>query len=162
MGDFNDIACQSEKLGEHPHPGALIEGFNDTLGDCQLVDLGMTGGRFTWEKGRGTDAWVEERLDRVVASLEWLEIYEEVEVRNVWTYNSDHYAIFLDLDTQPVRATRRAFKFESAWLLEEGCAKVVDEAWRRAMGMCFQQKIAECGQRLWRWGESITASFGIG
>ncbi|XP_019183755.1 PREDICTED: uncharacterized protein LOC109178674 [Ipomoea nil] len=78
-GDFNDISCLSEKRGIHSHPSALIEGFNDALYDCDLVDLGMTGAKFTWEKGRGTEDWVEERLDRVVATMDWMEIHDTVQ-----------------------------------------------------------------------------------
>ncbi|XP_019164323.1 PREDICTED: uncharacterized protein LOC109160491 [Ipomoea nil] len=129
VGDFNDIACLSEKRGAHSHPSALIEGFNDVLGECCLVDMGMTGGRFTWVSGRGTDAWVEERLDRAVATVEWLEMYDEAEVRNIYTNSSDHFAILVDLHTEPVRTALRKFRFESAWLLQPSCAKVVNDAW---------------------------------
>ncbi|XP_019199061.1 PREDICTED: uncharacterized protein LOC109192809 [Ipomoea nil] len=128
VGKNYDIACLSEKRGTHPHPASLIEGFNDALGDCQLNDLGMTGGNFTWEKGRGTDSWVEERLDRAVATTEWMELHAEALVSSIYTRSSDHCAISVDLETRPVRAAMRAFKFESAWLLEDGCARVVDEA----------------------------------
>ncbi|XP_019164257.1 PREDICTED: uncharacterized protein LOC109160418 [Ipomoea nil] len=114
IGDFNDIACHSEKQGTHPHPAALIEGFNDVLGDCQLMDLGMRGGRFTWEKGRGTEEWVEERLDRAVATTEWIDMHDDVVVHNLFTRSSDHRAILVNLDIEPVRAAHRSFKFESA------------------------------------------------
>ncbi|XP_031104441.1 uncharacterized protein LOC116007924 [Ipomoea triloba] len=70
LGDFNDLACHSEKRGPHPHPNSLILSFTDALHDCNLLDLGMQGNRFTWERGRGTDNWVEERLDRAVATLD--------------------------------------------------------------------------------------------
>ncbi|XP_019186418.1 PREDICTED: uncharacterized protein LOC109181118 [Ipomoea nil] len=121
VGDFNDIAGLSEKRGSHSHPEALIEGFNDTLNDCRLNDLGMIGGRFTWERGHGTDAWVEERLDRAVATIEWSDIHEEVVVQNLQTLWSDHSAIFVDLEPRPMRTAMRKFRFEAAWLLEEGC-----------------------------------------
>ncbi|XP_031110741.1 uncharacterized protein LOC116014921 [Ipomoea triloba] len=69
--------CQAEKRGIHAHPVMLIDGFNAALNDCNLLDMGMRGNQFTWERGRGTEAWVEERLDRAVASIEWAEIFEE-------------------------------------------------------------------------------------
>ncbi|XP_019189996.1 PREDICTED: uncharacterized protein LOC109184450 [Ipomoea nil] len=160
VGDFNDIACLSEKRGAHSHPEPLIEGFNDALGDCRPNDLGMLGGRFTWERGRGTDSWVEERLDRAVATVEWAELFEEAIVRCLLTLSSDHCAIYVDVETMPRRAAVRTFKFESAWLLEERCAKVVDEAWRQSIGLHFQERIQLCGQRLWRWGGEHHRSFG--
>ncbi|XP_019191707.1 PREDICTED: uncharacterized protein LOC109186235 [Ipomoea nil] len=120
----------------------------------------MVDGNFTWVKGRGTESWVEERLDRAIATVEWMEIYEEAVVRNLFTINSDHNAILVDTDSRPVRAAMRSFRFESAWLLEEGFAKVVGEAWHQSTGMNFQQRIALCGRRLWRWGGEHYQRFG--
>ncbi|XP_019150110.1 PREDICTED: uncharacterized protein LOC109189862 [Ipomoea nil] len=148
VGDFNDIACLSEKRGSHSHPTSLIEGLNDALGDCQLVDLGMEGGRYTWEKSRGTESWMEERLDRAVATTEWLELHDEVVVQNIYTVFSDHCALSVSFDPGAARAHSGSFKFETAWLLEEGCAKVVDEAWRLSAGLDFQEPGASC--HVWR------------
>ncbi|XP_019177860.1 PREDICTED: uncharacterized protein LOC109173056 [Ipomoea nil] len=120
----------------------------------------MVGGRFTWERGRGTESWVEERLDRAVATVEWAESYEETLVRKIRTLQSAHSAIYVDIESRPVRAATHSFKFESAWLLEEGCAKVVDEAWRQSTGLDFQQRITLCGQRLARWGGEHFRRFG--
>ncbi|XP_019178832.1 PREDICTED: uncharacterized protein LOC109173967 [Ipomoea nil] len=160
VGDFNDIASLAEKRGVHPHPSALIEGFNDALEDCGLVDLGMVGGRYTWVKGRGTDAWVEERLDRAVATLDWMELHEEVVVRNLYAHNSDHCALFVDLNYGPTRVANRKFRFESAWMLEAGCMRVVGEAWRMSTGQPFQDRLALCGERLRKWGGEYHRTFG--
>lgn len=64
VSDFNDIASSGEK---HPHPTSLIDGFSLMLEGCGLFDLGMRGRQYTWERGNGTEHWVEERLDKVVA-----------------------------------------------------------------------------------------------
>ncbi|XP_019179571.1 PREDICTED: uncharacterized protein LOC109174786 [Ipomoea nil] len=145
VGDFNDIASLAEKKGIHTHPELLIEGFNDALGDCHQNDLGMVGGRFTWERGHGADEWMEERLDRAVATVEWTDMFEDVLVRNLHTLSSDHNAIFVDVNPRLIRTALRKFKFEAAWLLEEGCAKVVEEAWRKSTGLAFQDRIGICG-----------------
>ncbi|XP_074336391.1 uncharacterized protein LOC141673539 [Apium graveolens] len=65
MGDFNDMLFGFEKVGGRPHPRYLLEGFNNTIMECGLEDLGFNGSAFTWEKSRGTEAWIQERLDRV-------------------------------------------------------------------------------------------------
>ncbi|XP_019178261.1 PREDICTED: uncharacterized protein LOC109173479 [Ipomoea nil] len=153
IGDFNDITCQSEKRGPHAQPTNLIEGFNDALMDCQLFDLGMEGSRFTWERGRGTDAWVEERLDRAVATHGWLEIYDSAVVRNLLTMEFDHNAILLDMESRTFRRAKKRFRFESAWLQDEGCHKAVDQVWRSTLGMNFQDRITECRSYLGKWGE---------
>ncbi|XP_019156592.1 PREDICTED: uncharacterized protein LOC109153209 [Ipomoea nil] len=146
--------------GIHSHPSALIEGFNDALCDCDLVDLGMTGAKFTWEKGRGTEDWVEERLDRAVATMDWMEIHDTVQVKNIYTNSSDHCALLVDVRKGPERVAMRKFRFENAWLLEEGCAKVVEEAWQCSRDLNFQDRLVRCGERLWKWGGEYHRRFG--
>lgn len=71
IGDFNDLLYQHEKSGGNPHPDGLLRGFGETLEECGLFQLPLRGYQFTWERGRGTTAWMEERLDKVVANAGW-------------------------------------------------------------------------------------------
>ncbi|XP_019194880.1 PREDICTED: uncharacterized protein LOC109188706 [Ipomoea nil] len=121
IGDFNDLASHTEKWGGRVHSDRLIQGFNAALHDCGPNDLGMEGHEFTWEKGKGSARWVQEWLDRVVATTDWCAMFSEALVRNLITVNSDHSAIILDLEVRPVRRVTRRFKFESAWLLDGEC-----------------------------------------
>ncbi|XP_019170961.1 PREDICTED: uncharacterized protein LOC109166463 [Ipomoea nil] len=66
LGDFNDLLMHSDKRGRLPHPVRLVEGFVEALDDCGLMTLPMIGYPYTWERGKGTARWVEERLDRVL------------------------------------------------------------------------------------------------
>lgn len=64
IGDFNDIMFAEEKQENVPHPRSLMQGFTEAINDCRLIDLGSKCNKFTWEKSRGTERWVQERLDR--------------------------------------------------------------------------------------------------
>ncbi|XP_031127667.1 uncharacterized protein LOC116029767 [Ipomoea triloba] len=160
IGDFNDIANHGEKRGHIPHPDNLIRGFNETLQDCELSDLVMRGHEFTWTKGRGTDHWIEERLDRAVVSMEWRDLYDDAYVQNLHAVTSDHSAIFLSLHGYPTWLATRKFKFESAWLLDANCRQVVEASWHQSAAFDFQQRIINCGQDLWRWGADHFRKFG--
>lgn len=46
----------------------LLEGFADVVNDYELFDLVFVGNEFTWEKSKGTEAWIQERLDRGLAT----------------------------------------------------------------------------------------------
>uniref|UniRef100_A0A803Q5Q7 Endonuclease/exonuclease/phosphatase domain-containing protein n=1 Tax=Cannabis sativa TaxID=3483 RepID=A0A803Q5Q7_CANSA len=68
MGDFNNVLSQGEKLGGLPYPAWLIEGFQEVVQQCGLIDLELCGHPFTWEKSRDSTNWIEVRLDRAMVS----------------------------------------------------------------------------------------------
>ncbi|XP_019153870.1 PREDICTED: uncharacterized protein LOC109150416 [Ipomoea nil] len=162
LGDFNDLLYQREKRGGNPHPDSLLRGFGDTVYNCGLVQLPMRGHQFTWEKGKGTDRWMEERLDKVLVSTRWTTLHTEAWVENILTRKSDHSALFLNTDI--VRGRRhggpKRFRFEMAWVHDDGCRGVVETAWQdsRDKGLLICQQ--HCGGRLMRWGEEHWHKFG--
>lgn len=62
---------ESDKKGQHKHPQSFLDGFKRTVEDCTLVELDLTGGRFTWEKSRATKELIQERLHRAFATESW-------------------------------------------------------------------------------------------
>lgn len=55
IGDFNDILQESDKKGKHCHPAYLLNGFRTCIEECELVEIDLVGGNFTWEKCRGSE-----------------------------------------------------------------------------------------------------------
>lgn len=51
--DFNEILYSFEKVGGAPREKKRMEEFRDVLEECQLMDIGFLGTRFTWERGNG-------------------------------------------------------------------------------------------------------------
>ncbi|XP_019163494.1 PREDICTED: uncharacterized protein LOC109159838 [Ipomoea nil] len=160
LGDFNDILMQSEKRGRLPHPNGLLEGFGDALDDCGLMTLPMVGYPFTWERFKGTVDWVEERSDRVVTCADWRELFDRARVFNLQTDLSDHSALFLDIYGVAPSIRPRGFKFENAWLLDDGCRAVVEDEWSVSAGMGLQARLESCGRGLRRWGGERHHRFG--
>lgn len=71
MGDFNDLLYSTDKKGTHPHPRALMEGFPHAIDESLLSKIELSGGQFTWEKGRNSGELVQEHLDRAFAIRDW-------------------------------------------------------------------------------------------
>ncbi|XP_019179523.1 PREDICTED: uncharacterized protein LOC109174723 [Ipomoea nil] len=162
IGDFNNLLFQYEKRGGNPYPDNLLRGFGETLDGCGLMQLPMRGHQFTWEKSRGTENWIEERLDKVLATADWCGLNENVEVENIIARPLDHSALFLSMDVPCMRRGRiaRGFRFEMAWFHDEGCRDVVVSAWQggRVEGLLNCQQ--RCGERLMRWGGGGFHKFG--
>ncbi|XP_019178278.1 PREDICTED: uncharacterized protein LOC109173495 [Ipomoea nil] len=162
IGDFNDLLFQHEKRGTNPHPDNFLRGFSEAVDECGLHQLPMRGYQFTWEKYSGTDQWLDERLDKVMATMEWCDVHGGAGVENIITSNSDHSALFLDMNARRRGGRRvpRSFRFEMAWLLDEGCREVVETAWQGGRTEGWLNCQQRCGDRLMRWGDDHFHKFG--
>ncbi|KAL8132598.1 hypothetical protein AgCh_008177 [Apium graveolens] len=73
-----------ENQGGRRHPEMLLEGFLRVVNECNLSDLSYSGSEFTWDKSRGTEAWIQERLDGGLTNNEWKTLFPEAEVKDSW------------------------------------------------------------------------------
>ncbi|XP_019164365.1 PREDICTED: uncharacterized protein LOC109160532 [Ipomoea nil] len=109
----------------------------------------MSSNQFTWQTGKGTPGWIQERLDKVLVTNRWRDIVNGVTVTNQWTRRSDHSAIFMGIRCYGTRrGGGRRFRFEMAWLYDEGCRAVVAESWEEGRSRGAQSCIAHCGRRV--------------
>ncbi|XP_019170442.1 PREDICTED: uncharacterized protein LOC109166013 [Ipomoea nil] len=151
--DFNDLLFHYEKRGGNPHPDRLLRGFGEAIEYCGLSQLPMNGYQFTWEKGRGTSRWIEEKLDKVLATDAWRDIVTRARVTNILMRRSDHSTLFMGIHDSIGRGRpQRKLRFEMAWLHDEGCRTVVEESWGEGRNGGLQECIVHCGDRLARWG----------
>lgn len=69
-----------------------------------------------------------EGLDRVFASVEWINKYPLYSLKNLPIIRSDHGPILLDIQHQsPFR--KRPFTFEYMWITHPDCKGMIDKAW---------------------------------
>ena len=97
IADYNDSLSQTKKRGRRSHPQWLINGFREAIEASGLIDIGMQGYQFMWERSRGTQDWIEERLNRVMASYTGVVQFSNSKVYSVEALESDHMPIFMDL-----------------------------------------------------------------
>lgn len=153
IGDFNDMMFDTEKRGGRKHPYSLL-GFTETLHDCGLRDLGYVREQFTWERGRGQHNWVQERLDKGVATQSWCDLFPLTEVQSIEVTTSYHLPLFLNLMKQVYVPRAKRFKFENTWIREQDCRGVVKQGWESAGCDTILEKIRSCGSKLQEWGGS--------
>lgn len=160
IGDFNNVVTRNDKKGGDPYPRTLIEGFNEVLEETGLIDMELIGHQFTWERSRGKPGWMEVRLDRVVTTEAWLDLFPMPKLYNLEGSTSDHSPIILVPKKSEGRRCQNTFIFENAWLLDPMCSQIVKESWGGAEGEDIQEKIQRCGERLSVWGKEVTSNFG--
>lgn len=89
-------------------------------------------------------------------------MFESASVHNLPVVSSDHTALFLDVQGAPQtsRYPHKHFKFENAWLADEGCKQVVIQAWQDGGHVDIQGKLSLCASRLSKWGGEKFNNFG--
>ncbi|XP_050222781.1 uncharacterized protein LOC126672876 [Mercurialis annua] len=151
LGDFNDILAFEEKKGGVAQPNWLVNGFRDTVSNCGLVDIGAAGYKYTWSRGRGDGRRVEERLDRVLCSNEWMAMFPEARVNNLEQSTSDHLPIFLAIIQDASDRSKRVFRFNNSWLIKKDCAEVVNSAWSAGGNRELSEKLIMTRDSLKSW-----------
>ncbi|XP_074352985.1 uncharacterized protein LOC141692145 [Apium graveolens] len=152
IGDFNYIVSRDEKQGGRVQPRWLMEGFSDASDRCELSDLGFIGDKFTWEKSRGSSSWVQERLDRGMATQAWKDLFPQAEVRVVDVTTSDHLSLYLYLNRRIFMPKVRRFRFENMWIKENECFNIVKDCWNGREGADIMSKLLLCCAKLEEWG----------
>ena len=68
LGDFNEILCGNDKLrGRQINLNGALN-FKSCLDDCNFLDLGFSGPKFTWSNRRQISDLILERIDRCFAN----------------------------------------------------------------------------------------------
>nr|KYP71698.1 hypothetical protein KK1_010967 [Cajanus cajan] len=152
MGDFNAVLFNHER--SRGRGTSVLRGdnaFRNCINQCQLVDLGFNGAPFTWRRGN-----LFERLDRALASYDWRVLFPEALISYFNPLKSDHCPILLRLrPDQPMRHSRRPFRFEAAWLTHEDFPNIIQNGWNAKDN--WIQRIGHTKKILMDWNKS---SFG--
>ncbi|XP_062114673.1 uncharacterized protein LOC133825790 [Humulus lupulus] len=159
MGNLNNVLSNRDKRGGRPYPSWLINGFQETLLECSLVDMDLVGHQFTWERGRGSYNWVEVRLDRALVSESWLSLFVNARLHNLGPSISDHAPLWLSLDFGKRTPYTYRFRFENAWARDPLCRQIVQDGWGIPHSFSLTRKIKCCSTALAEWGRDINGKF---
>lgn len=121
----------NEKVGGTDCSEQLMTNFRRVVESCNLVDLGHKVDIFTWSNKHENDSFTKERLNRAMAILDWISLYNHVTVECLLVRNLDHCPI---LDTRKnvnyqEKEKLKTFRFEASWSTEEDCTKVIKQMW---------------------------------
>lgn len=153
MGDFNDILYPMEKNGPIVSNHHRMVNFSNHVKRCGLIDMGYHGPAFTWCNKRFTSLPVYERLDRCFANAEWCIVFPNTAVYNLPIMYSDHPPI-LTITKPTTMKTKRSFKFENWWLLEEDYHDTAKNNWTNTNDKPFHVRTALLAGSLKRWSRS--------
>lgn len=152
MGDFNEILNPMEKdsyvLSNHHR----MANFSIHVKRCGLIDMGYHGPAFTWCNKHFTSIPVYERLDRCFANAEWCNAFPNTTVYNLPIMYSDHAPI-LSITKPNSMKSKRSFKFENWWLLEEDFNEAARNNWIRTNEKPFHVRTNLLAGSLKKWSK---------
>jgi hypothetical protein len=159
VGDFNKITNVGEKSRSSYRPPRQMQEFKKVLEDCQLLDLGFEGPRFTWCNGRyGRFDFTRERLDRAVANDSWMGLFDVVKVQVLPRYILDHNPLLVSFsDSMAIQWTKSLmFRYEASWDKQKDPQNIIKQVWRvkqksSSLWDNVQNKLLGCKQSLKKW-----------
>lgn len=133
LGDLNVVMNQHEKYGGKAFSQGDAKNFLNFLGQSDGVDLGCSGGHYTWQNKRDTSTLVKERLDKAVCDSQWCIEYPRSGLLNLPIIGSDHAPILLDTFLECEKLSF-PFRFLTAWCRDDSCEEVIQNAWNCKIG----------------------------
>lgn len=151
-GDLNDILCWNERAGGRRKSRVEMDCFRDALERNGLWDIKPSRGWFTWHHGDIKDTHIKQRLDRFVATIDWLHLFGQCEIATDYSKDSDHCFLLLDTERKEQRDGRHddQFRFDMCWADEEDCLKIVNDSWHGTEGTTLE-KLKGVGTGLNAW-----------
>ncbi|XP_070677800.1 uncharacterized protein [Malus domestica] len=132
MGDFNDLLLESEKIGGNGRTVSSMRTFRTFVAQTKLLDLGFVGYPYTW-RNRREEGFIQERLDRALATHDWIQSYQQTVVKHVVLEGSDHAMLVLSTEVDQPRRTKR-FMYDRRWNLDPKCDEIVRACWGTTYG----------------------------
>ena len=123
-GDFNIFLSEDERKGSTNKRDREMLDFAEAISDCQLLDLGADGPKFTWSRWE-----VFERLDRVLIGEGWANMFEATRVTNLPQILSDHCPLLVACKL-PGPKVRPPFRFQNMWIRHHPFLEEVERSWK--------------------------------
>ena len=159
VGDFNCIRHPLERQGSNntTSDSQIIQDFNEWLVDMEVEEVPCLGKPFTWVRPNGT---CKSKLDRVLVSDGWLELWPDTSQHNLERNYSDHCPVILK--SKISNWGPKPFKVFDGWLQIKEYNQVVKDCWSvyRPMGwggLVLKNKLKNLKQRLKLWSKENSA-----
>ena len=129
LGDFNEVLCGEDKFGGNQVNLNRALEFKGCLDECNMIDLGFAGPKYTWTNRRPISSLILERIDRCFANPMWRILYPEAVVTHLPRIFSDHCPVLIELCKSSANHLNKPFLFQTMWMLHPDFPRVVQQAW---------------------------------
>lgn len=93
---------------------------------------------------------VEDKLDRALATPDWMDLFPNVKPDNRITSHLDHSPILLHCEPGQRKRRKYVFRFENYWL-KEGIEDIIQNGWLHGENHDVMQRIGSCAEEIENW-----------
>src|SRR6266498_3338974 len=160
-GDFKIIRRREEKSNDNFN-ARWPSMFNAIIENLDLREITLSGRQFTWANRRNVSTY--EKLDRILASVEWEQKYPLVTVRALTRSGSDHTPLLINSGQQAHIGNKAHFSFELSWFRHEGFYEMVAAEWAAVSKgdtpiERWQNKIRHLRRFLKGWAKNLSGKY---
>ncbi|KAL0796652.1 hypothetical protein Bca101_068029 [Brassica carinata] len=127
LGDLNDIKSNEEKDGGSRRAEYTFNTFRRMLNTLGLHDLKTVGGQYTW-MGQRKHYSIQSKIDRVVATAEWQNLFPRAYVQLLDWIGSDHKPLLLNTCDRKWKGTK-LFRYDNRWRFNKEVKKEIQLTW---------------------------------
>jgi hypothetical protein len=127
---ISTVLDQSDKLGGKPVSSSSNCPLRNFINLFGMVNLGFAENPYTWSNNRQGLQLIKERLDRGLASPNWIHLHLKYSLLHLSTLAFDHNHISLTTNNSSCFLPR-PFKFEEFWSKDFSCASIIEAAWQK-------------------------------
>ncbi|CAI9108440.1 OLC1v1008029C1 [Oldenlandia corymbosa var. corymbosa] len=147
LGDFNYVMQQNERLGGREEMNSDSGKFKQLVEECELWEMSMQGGFFTWSNKQYGDMRILSKLDRSFINEHWENVFPEAYTTILNAGISDHNALLVKWGEEYV-GKKKSFSFFNMWLQDQECKTIVKECWRKEVEGTSQYRMIKKQQML--------------
>lgn len=129
IGDLNVTLSSYERQSFTTHTTPTPRIVQEIVSRYGLQDIPCSGHPFTWSNRRQQFQFVQTRLDRALASVEWFSLFPDVILRNLIPMGSDHAPILLTTSPQLSKCYKR-FRLYETWTKPGTFKDLITKTWR--------------------------------
>ncbi|XP_049410587.1 uncharacterized protein LOC125873769 [Solanum stenotomum] len=118
--------------------------FYDCIEEVELIDPPLFGGSFTWR--RGENHTTASRIDRIMYSVQWEELFTLIRQSTLPKLVSDHNPVLLTCGDMNFK--KSYFKFENWWMVVEG---IKEKEWSKNNRSNWKQQKEVILDKLSKW-----------
>lgn len=126
--------------------------FTDMIDECGFMDLGYMSTNFTWSKHFEDGHSIWKRLDKALATSNWLLGFLGTRVTHLLCHTLDHTPFLINLFGLEIPPRKRIFRFEEMWLLDSLYGETIKTSWlasvRSRASIDVLMKVENCSKDL--------------